>query len=91
MKKNALIQLFFDKKLIEKQGNLYKADRAFKAYSLIQMCFNEHDLKRIHKYVHIFDNFIAGAIDIEIKDGRIIISEVHGEETIIKAENDKEI
>tara|TARA_R110002020_G_scaffold170260_2_gene359779 strand:- start:275 stop:541 length:267 start_codon:yes stop_codon:yes gene_type:complete len=74
--KDKFIEFLYNKELILKEDNVYYAKRAFKMNAIARACMRETDPKLLSKYLFLIEKFLAGAIDITIKDDKLMVRKI---------------
>jgi len=71
--KNNYIKFLYKRNLIIPHDNVYYAEKAFVVNSVVSLCIKENNPQRVSEYLRIVERFLAGAIDIKLKDDKLII------------------
>ena len=74
--KNIFIDHLKKRGLIKAEDNVYYAKRAFKMNAIARACMRETDPKLLSKYLFLIEKFLAGAIDITIKDDKLMVRKI---------------
>ena len=72
--KNIFIDHLMKRGLIKAEDNVYYAEKAFKLNSIMRWCINEPDPKQLSRYLLLIERFLAGTIDIQLKDDKLVVS-----------------
>lgn len=74
-KSDAFIKFLLKKGHIKINKNIYYAPEAFKINALMAWCMKQTDQEVLQKSLLLLERFLAGAIDIQIKDDKLKVSE----------------
>tara|TARA_B100000029_G_C17103306_1_gene788716 strand:+ start:334 stop:585 length:252 start_codon:yes stop_codon:yes gene_type:complete len=66
--KDVFIKFLYERGYIINNDNVYHAERAFKINALVDWCMKQQDQEIIRKSLLLVERFLAGDIDIKIKD-----------------------
>ena len=69
-----LIDYLFEKGLIELDGNVYHAAKAFKLNSVMTICMKEKNPEKIQKYLIVAKKYLEGTIDISLENDKLIVT-----------------
>ena len=72
--KNIFIDHLWNRGLIKAEDNVYYAEKAFKLNSIMRWCINEPDPQQLSRYLLLIERFLAGTIDIQLKDDKLVVS-----------------
>jgi hypothetical protein len=75
------IKFLLKKGYIKISGNIYHAHEAFKINALIKWCMKQKDQEILNKSLLLVERFLAGAIDIQIKDDKLRVRRKKGSKT----------
>lgn len=74
--KNIFIDHLLKRGLIKAEDNVYYAEKAFKLNSIMRWCINEPDPQQLSRYLLLIERFLAGTIDIQLKDDKLVVSTI---------------
>jgi len=74
--KDKFIEFLYNKELILREDNVYYANKAFKMNAIARACMRQNDPKLLSKYLLLIERYLAGAIDIQIKDDKLMVRKI---------------
>ena len=77
--KNKFIEFLYNKELISKENNVYYAKEAFKVNAIARKCMRETDPQELSKNLLLVERYLAGAIDIQLKDDKLVVTQIENE------------
>ena len=70
-KRDEFLKFLFKRKLIKINENVYCASQAFKINAIMLWCSKQTDQEILHKSLLLVERFLAGDIDIQLKDDKL--------------------
>jgi len=69
--RNEFLKFLFKRELIKINENVYCAPQAFKINAIMLWCSKQTDQEILHKSLLLVERFLAGDIDIQLKDDKL--------------------